>query len=79
MEAVSDKESDGSPEEDNEGKEKSQEKKKKFSKVRISFPYSCVFLRMTARASSREQPFLSQRYLLILTSRCVCSALAIHS
>ncbi|MCI4375995.1 hypothetical protein PGIGA_G00182970 [Pangasianodon gigas] len=33
MEAVSDKESDGSPEEDDEGNEKSQEKKKKSSKV----------------------------------------------
>ncbi|XP_034158752.2 PC4 and SFRS1 interacting protein 1a isoform X2 [Pangasianodon hypophthalmus] len=32
MEAVSDKESDGSPEEDDEGNEKSQEKKKKSSK-----------------------------------------------
>lgn len=41
MEAVSDKESDGSPEEDDEGKEKSQEKKKKSSKVCIPFCHSC--------------------------------------
>lgn len=60
MEAVSDKESDGSHEEDDEGNEKSQEKKKKSSKVCI--PPHNVFLRITAWGSSHKLPFLSQIY-----------------
>lgn len=60
MEAVSDKESDGSPEELDEGNEK---KKKKSSKVRISLSLiPCVFPRITARGSSRKPPSVSQIY-----------------
>lgn len=48
MEAVSDKESDGSPDDEREGSEKSQEKKRKSSKVRIAlfFPLS-LFLSLS--------------------------------
>lgn len=44
MEAISDKESDGSLEEDNEGKEKTQEKKSS-SKVCTTCSNFCVFYR----------------------------------
>lgn len=59
MEAVSDKDSDGSREEDGERNEKSQEKKKKSSKVRISLSL-CVLLRITAhRTRLKSRHFVS--------------------